>query len=391
MSTTSIPNRVIWPYVQQWHVDVQKDLARNTVATLAYVGSKGTHLTLQRELNQLPLVSAAQNPYQAGQYIQDFDCNWGPDTDQPNVVVDQWGVPRNAHTSYGAHVPYVHPTSPGGLPSGPAVNLYVACGNNPDFFRTNFPGLGSIQRVEAAANSNYNALQFSLRKTSGNLTLDVAYTYSHSLDNSSDNQDSNFVDSTNLHKNYASSNYDQRHILTVAWTYEVPFHGKGFSRTLLGGWQYAGIMTMSTGTPFSVVNGVYGDSAGVADGTTGLGSYADIIGNPHAAVDCPALAAGTKGVALFNCAAYTQTQGLTFGNSGRNSLNNPRRTNFDMSIFKVFKATEKINVQFRTEAFNVFNHTEWTGVNPYVSTDNFMYAWGAHMPRVLQFALRVTF
>ena len=132
-------------------------------------------------------------------------------------------------TSFGAPVLYI-PSSTGGLPSGPAVNLAVACGNNPDLFRTNYPGLGSIQRVEPAANSNYNALQFSLRKTSGALTLDVAYTYSHSLDDSSDNLDSNFVNSYNPHQNYASSNYDQRHILTVAWTYDLPSAAKDSRR-----------------------------------------------------------------------------------------------------------------------------------------------------------------
>ena len=392
LSTTSIPDRAVWPYVQQWHLDIQRDLIHNTVATLAYVGAKGTHLTLQHELNQLLPTPASQNPYQPGQPITDFDCSWGQGGAQPNVTVDAYGVPMNAVTSYGAPVPYTPPSSPGGLPSGPAVNLYVACGNNPDFFRTNYPGLSSIQRVEPTANSNYNALQFSLRKTSGALTLDVAYTYSHSLDDSSDATDSNFVNSYNLHQNYASSNYDQRHILTVAWTYDLPFfRGKGLSNNFLGGWQYNGIMTSQSGTPFSVVNGVYGDSAGVADGTTGIGSYADRIGDPHASLNCPPLGDGTKGVPLFNCAAYTQTQGLTFGNSGRNSLNNPHRTNFDMSIYKIFKPKEKVQVQFRAEAFNVFNHTQWSGVNPYVSTTNFFFSTGAHMPRVLQFALRITF
>jgi hypothetical protein len=369
LSTTSIPNRTVWPYVQQWHVDVQRDLMRNTVATLAYVGAKGTHLTLQHELNQLPVVPASQNPFLPGQPITNDVCNSQAGTTlQPQFTV-------NGNTVQGQ----------------PAINLAVACGNDPDLFRTNFPGLGSIQRVEPVANSNYNALQFSLRKTSGALTVDVAYTYSHSLDNSSDNVDSNFVNSSNLAANYASSNYDQRHILTLAWTYDLPFHGKGLARTFLGGWQYAGIMTAQAGTPFSVVNGVYGDSAGVADGTTGIGSYADLIGDPHASPNCAPRVDGSKGIPLFNCAAYTQTQGLTFGNSGRNSLNNPRRTNFDMSIYKVFKPTEKVNLQFRAEGFNVFNHTEWSGVNPYVSTGNFLFSTGAHMPRVLQFAIRITF
>jgi len=369
LSTTSIPDHAVWPYVQQWHLDIQRDLMRNTVATLAYVGAKGTHLTLQREYNQLALVPADQNPFLPGEPITDDICNsQAGSVLKPSFLVNGKRVRGQ-----------------------PAINIAVACGNNPDLFRTNYPGLGSIQRIEAVANSNYNALQFSLRKTSGALTLDLAYTYSHSLDNSSDNQDANFVNSANLRANYASSNYDQRHILTAAWTYDVPFHGKGLSRTFLGGWQYAGIMTASTGTPFSVINGVYGDSAGVADGTTAVGSYADRVGDPHGVPVCPGLADGTKGVALYNCSAFTQTQGLTFGNSGRNSVTGPRRINFDMSVYKIFKPKEKINVQFRGEAFNIFNHTEWTGVNPYVSTDNFMYSTGAHMPRVLQFALRVTF
>src|SRR5580658_4612568 len=121
-----------------------------------------------------------------------------------------------------------------------------------------------------------------------------------------------------------------------------------------------------------MVNGVYGDSAGVADGTTGIGSYADLIGDPHASPNCAPRVDGSKGIPLFNCAAYTQTQGLTFGNSGRNSLNNPRRTNFDMSIYKVFKPTEKIQMQFRAEGFNIFNHTQWNGVNNSVGTQNFL-------------------
>jgi hypothetical protein len=382
LSTTSIPDRTLWPYVQQWHLDVQRDLMRGAVATVAYVGSKGTHLTLQHELNELPPTPPSLNPYGPRQYIQDSDCNF--------TNTDNYGVPTDAVTSYGVPVPYF-PSPTGGIPSGPAVNLFVACGNDPDLVRTNYPGLSSIQRVEPEANSNYNALQFSLRKTSGALTLDVAYTYSHSLDDSSDATDSNYVNSYNVHQNYASSNYDQRHIFTTAWTYDVPFHGKGLSRTFLGGWQYAGIMTAQTGTPFSVIDGIYGDSAGVADGTTGIGSFADRIGDPHASPTCPPLAPATKGVALFNCAAYQQAQGLTFGDSGRNSLNNPHRINFDMSVYKVFHPTERVAAQFRAEGFNIFNHTEWSGLNTAVSTSNFMYTTGAHMPRVLQFALRITF
>jgi hypothetical protein len=371
LSTISIPGKVQWPYVQQWHLDVQRDLMKNTVATLAYVGAKGTHLTLQHELNALHPIPPSQNPYVPGEPITLPNPN--PPQD-PNYQGD-----CNTGTTY-AGVP---------VTGQAAINFSIACGNDPNPYRPYY-SIADIQRVEPEANSNYNALQFSLRKTSGALTLDVAYTYSHSLDDSSDNVDGNFVNSYNIPASYSSSNYDQRHILTASWIYEVPFAGKGLSRTFLGGWQFAGIMTSQSGSPFSVVDGVFGDNAGVADGVSGNGSYADRIGNPRA-TPCSVPYPGTPGPQLLNSCAYAQPQGLTFGNSGRNSLSQPYRTNFDMSVYKVFKPTEKMNVQFRAEGFNIFNHTQWRGVNNYVGTPNFMFPAYPHMPRVLQFAIRVTF
>jgi hypothetical protein len=150
-------------------------------------------------------------------------------------------------------------------------------------------------------------------------------------------------------------------------------------------------MTSQSGTPFSVVDGVYGDNAGVADGTTNNGSYADVVGDPHAKPDPSCIAPGIKGVEFYNCAAFAQPTGLTFGNSRRNSLTMPHRTNFDMSVYKVFKPTEKFQMQFRAEAFNIFNHPQWSSINSYVGTSNFLYTTGAHIPRVLQFAVRITF
>lgn len=368
LSATSIPSaHAIWPYVQQWHLDVQRDLIKNAVATLSYVGSKGTHLTLQRELNSLQPIPASQNPFLPGQSITTDICN--------SFIVNGNAVTGQA-----------------------ASNLSVACGNDPNPFRP-FQSLSSLQRVEPQANSNYNALQFSLRKTSGALTLDVAYTYSHSFDDSSDKADSNFVNSSNLKKSYSSSNFDQRHILTVSWVYDLPFFRRpGLSRSVFGGWQFAGIMTSQSGEPFSVVNGVFGDSAGVADGIVGTGSYADRVGDPHSILANKFSSDPTiKGPLLFNPGAYVETQGLTFGNSGRNSLNIPHRTQFDMSVYKTFKPTEKVDVQFRAEGFNVFNHTQFSSLDSSVVTsgaagrDFFMRATSAHKPRVLQFGLKVVF
>jgi len=366
-SEVSIPNQEMWPYVQQWHLDVQRDLIRNTVATISYVGAKGTHLTLQHELNQLHSTPPSENPFGPEQPVTSTICN-----SQGGTFLDPTFVVNNQT-----------------ITGQPAINLTVACGNDPDPFRPYY-SVGSIERFDPAANSNYNALQISVRKTSGKLTLEGAYTYSHSLDDSSDNSDTNFVDSYDVHKNYASSNYDQRHILTAAWVYQLPSVNQGrLLHAFFGGWSYAGIMTSQSGTPFSVENGAYPDSAGVADGVVSNGSFADIIGNPFANI--PPRSPAQKGPLLFNPNAYTQARGLTFGDSGRNSLNLPHRTNFDMAVYKMFQATEKVSIQFRAEGFNIFNHPQWNGVNQYQNTANFLYPSGAHLGRVGQFAIRVAF
>jgi len=369
LSTISIPTQVIWPYVQQWHFDVQRDLFKNTIATISYVGSKGTHLTLIHELNQLAPIPASENPFQPGQPITGEICDsqHGP-------------VKAPIFNMNGQHVT-----------GQPAINLAVACGNDPNPFRPLY-GLDSTEGISPEADSNYNAFQFSLRKTSGPITLSVAYTYSHSLDDSSDKFDSNFVNSFDTKGSYASSNFDQRHILTVAWVYDLPFfRNPGFSHGILGGWQYAGIMASQSGAPFSVVNGIYGDSAGVGN-YQGTGSYADLVGDPHQVEanqfsEDPAI----KGPLLFNNHAYEPTRGLTFGNSGRNSLNAPWRTNFDMSVYKVFKPSERLDMQFRLEGFNVFNHTQWAGVNNYIGSDYFLRPAAAHTARVVQLGLKLIF
>lgn len=204
------------------------------------------------------------------------------------------------------------------------------------------------------------------------------------------------MDSSNLKRNHASSNFDQRHILTVSWVYDLPFFVKpGLRGSVLGGWQFAGIMTSQSGVPFSVFNGVYGDSAGLANGvaTNGVssGSFADRVGDPNAIPADRKYDPNVKGPLLFNPDAYAQTQGLTYGNSGRNSLNMPQRTQVDMSLYKTFKPTEKVDLQFRTEAFNAFNHTQFSALNSWVDTDNFMRAYSAHLQRVVQLALKVVF
>jgi hypothetical protein len=236
----------------------------------------------------------------------------------------------------------------------------VACGGNPNFFRP-FPGFADIKRLDNGSSSIYHGLQASLRKTVGALQFSASYTYSHSIDDASSGADTGFVDSYDLARNRASSNFDQRHVLTISYIYDLPlFKGAGLTHSLLGGWQVSGITSIQTGSPFSVVNGGGGstpsDNAGVANGI-GFGSYPDLVGDPNS--PRPPGSPGFFGPAYGNPSAFVPPVGLTFGDSGRNILRNPRQTNFDMALFKHFAIKEAMSIEFRAEAFNVFNHVEW--------------------------------
>jgi hypothetical protein len=100
----------------------------------------------------------------------------------------------------------------------------------------------------------------------------------------------------------------------------------------------------------------------VANGVATAGSRPDVIGNPNAGIvgGSAANLGGTQyGPLLVNPAAFAAPQGLTFGNEGRNIVRNPRQVNFDMALFKHFRVGEGKSFEFRAEAFNVFNHTEF--------------------------------
>lgn len=363
----SIPNRAIWPYVQQWHFDIQHDVAKGTVATISYVGSAGVHLTRAYELNQIAPVSTSLNPYGSGQVITPDDCS-------------SVSIGANGQATATANVDTSNPVTTTG---GWANNLAVACGTSPNFYRP-YAGFGSIGRKDETASSNYNGLQVGVRRSLGGLQLNLAYTYSHSIDDSSSANDAGLINSYNLSAFRASSNFDQRHTISLAYVYDLPlFKGSGLVHKLLGGWGWSGITLFQSGSPFSVYNAGNGsiapaDNAGAGNGFSQIdnlgsltaGSYPDLVGNPRAGVqNAPDPGYGPL---LYNPAAFVAPRGLTFGDAGRNILNNPWRTNFDMALLKHFAITERQYFEFRAEAFNVFNHTEfnWLGGDGGSAGDN---------------------
>jgi Carboxypeptidase regulatory-like domain len=374
LSVNAVPTKATWPYIQQWHLDLQREFLRNTVATVSYVGSKGTHLNRQTNFNQVPALPLSLNPYTPGEFIDTDVTSPTFNTDCDTLSVN--GAPVTGQA---------------------AVNLAVQCGSDASPFRP-FLGYGDITHLQYASSSIYHGLQASVRRTVGSLNLSFAYTYSHSIDDSSDRFDGSFVDSANPGANRASSNFDQRHILNISYVWDLPFFkSPGLSNKILGGWQFSGLTSYQTGTPYSVV--VSNDNAGVSNGV-GSGARPDLVGDPRSGI--PGGRLPDLGPAFGNPAAFAFPRGLTFGSAGRNILNNPHRTNFDWALFKHFKIREQMGFEFRAEAFNVFNHTQWGNIagdsgsaggegNNTIATDSFLRASSVHNARILQLGLKFSF
>jgi hypothetical protein len=456
VDVTSIPRKTVWPYVQQWSFGVQRELSKNLLLTVGYVGSKGTHLTAVRQPNAFPAAPAQQsnglllngNPYNTGEpMIVSTDPSSFPSNTN---CTNQGTLNKPVFTVNGVKINQTQPAF---------INLLAAC----EFFTNNqsllpinayrpFFGIQKIFSLENIADSNYHAFQATMRHTHGPLTLDVSYSYSHSIDDSSDRNDTTIVDPLVVSGNKASSNFDQRHLLTVSYNYVLPNlkfdsnrvrawandepapdapSAPGFfdrvMTNLVAGWGISGVTTVQSGTPFTVINGgdpalgiSLPDNAGVASGITSVASYPDIVGDIHARAPLGAVNPKSFGPALGNAAAFAAPQGLTFGNAGRNSLNNPSRWDFDMTFLKHFKVTETANVEFRTEIFNIFNHTQFRVYDPSPNFGNgasntitcygvqafnaagdpqtdcltgngFLHPVNAHRPRTMQFGLKANF
>jgi hypothetical protein len=383
LDLTSIPTKAIWPYAQQWSFGVQRELPRDIVVNLAYVGSKGTHLTIGRQLNQMPPLPVDENPFSPNEPLTLSDCTVSP-------------VAGAGHPGDGT-IPFLLQNGTIVTPQSPAyVHLQAACTSpyipNVNSLPRPYSGLGQIVALQNIANSSYHALQATLRRSSGPLTAGLSYTYSHSLDDASDRSDPVLVDSYNLRGNRASSNFDVRHLASFSYLYRIPNLGPFLAHALstetqessspsngccsrvakqmLSGWEISGVTLFQSGTPFTVINSAGNtgisltDNAGVSSGLGIAASYPDVEPSLPAPLSQGRGIPGTFGPLLGNPSRFVAPRGLTFGDAGRNYLTNPSRLNFDMSILKHFRFSEAGDLEFRAEFFNIFNHTEFRTYDP---------------------------
>ena len=336
------------PYLQNFNLNLQQQLTRKMVFQIGYVGSTGHKLLRFRDINQPTLATIQQFDYEAA-----------------SIAVDQ--PPFD---------PVTNPNVPGCLCTPRPF------GSSPYNF---------VNYEEASANSSYNSLQTSWRINDWHgLTSAVNYTWSHSIDDASDGEDyvPNAAQPDNsqgpLNSNRGNSNFDVRNRFTWNFIYQLPDRKGQWSR-LTDGWGVNGIVTVQSGQPFQLNYNFEDDYNGSGEDFARPDVVGPIVYNKNDpsnyltltsfAVPCTlAIGTGAGNCQLINPAtgAICTPQGIGpncinsmhFGSEGRNSLIGPHFRQFDFSIFKDTAITERLKLNLRFEAYNLFNHPNFA--NPYL-------------------------
>ncbi len=242
--------------------------------------------------------------------------------------------------------------------------------------------------------ANYHSLQVAInRRFSNGLMIKGAYTYSHAIDWTDDDgwAGLNWNDPNILRRNRAQAGYNIPHIFNIAYVYELPAgKGKkwansgGVTEKILGGWQVNGLFSAFQGIPFTV---------------TASGASVASVGNLQTADQVKPVVQKLGGIGpgqpYYDPTAFAPVTDVRYGTSGRNILRTPGVRNLDFSLFRHFRLTERLDLQFRAEAFNFFNtpHFNNTGfLTRSVNAGRFMQITrAANDERQFRFGLRLAF
>jgi hypothetical protein len=346
----SFDRNIRTPYMENYNLNFQQQLGSKTVFQVGYVGSQGHSLFRMRDLSQpdqATITAADVALAQASTYS--FDDSQG-----------------NTHTG---------PCVTAGVPTG-GPGCISSYGVPRRFIGSNFPyGAFYILQEESTGRSNYNSLQATLR-TSGwrGITSIVNYTWSRSLDDSSDGEDfepnaAQPNDSTRPNLEYGASNFDVPHRFTWVFGYELPKMGGGMQR-LKNGWGFNSTVSLQSGQPFQFNYNFEDDFSGSGTGfdrpdvvgpiTYHPGDPNNFVALSSFAIPCTltqiALTPDPNGTGLTGSAQDCVPGTRHFGNLGRNALRGPTYKQWDFALYKNTAISERVNVQFRAEFFNVLNH-----------------------------------
>ena len=247
-----------------------------------------------------------------------------------------------------------------------------------------YPGLGDVEIATPYQSSNYHSLQLNATsRASKGLTLLANYVWSKTIDNGSATVEGNTNwtrNSNDVRLDRGPADFDVRHRVNVTAIYDIPsWKGDGVVAAILRDWQVNGILTATSGLPFTV-------KSGTDRSLTGIGlDNADIVGDPSRP-------SGADVTQWFNPAAFVQAAPGTFGTLGRNSQRGPGYASVDLALFRNIPISGRFRIQFRAEAFNALNHTNFNNPNATVTAGaNFGRILSAYDPRVIQFGLKLQF
>jgi outer membrane receptor protein involved in Fe transport len=284
----------------------------------------------------------------------------------------------------------------------PDINRALPTGTStpsPRPFAASAPRLTTIGYLASQGNADYNALQLGLnRRFSKGLSLTSGFTWGHGVDDAGANSTGTggygnligpFAQAVETVKRYdrGTSDFNIKYRFSFGANYELPFGRelKGAPGLAFGGWQVNGSVIWQTGLPFTVT-----DQTAVS-GVIGGGGERPNLMRGDIRVSSP-----TVGVAgqFLDPTAFSLPNAFTIGNAPRNVGYGPNQSIVNASLFKTFKLTEKFNLQFRTEAFNLPNHPVFGNPNTAFGNANFgkiTSTAGTYTPRQIQFALKLLF
>jgi hypothetical protein len=324
------------PYVQQMNLTAQQQLSKTLSVQLSYVGSRSRKQQINYDENAPIFVAGTTN-----------------------------GVANSTTSNVNQRRPYNGANSTTVVPSSSVVYSQVAAYNT-------------------GASASYDALQATVtNRLSHGLSFVANYTWAKTLDLVSGDQYNNtisLVDSSRPWLDKGNSDGQPRHIFSLSGLYELPrtrYFGV-VGRHFINGWQLNGILTANGGTPFNVTSGVDTNLDGINN------DRPNRIGSPFPS--------GTGSITNFiSKSAFAVPITGQSGNLARNAYFGPKYVNLDATLMKNFPITESQKIEFRWEAFNALNHTNFSNPTGNLSSGNFGKITGSSAGRIMQFALRYSF
>lgn len=312
----------------QYNFSIQRELPGNMLIETAYVGTKGTHLMAQRNFN--PLVPV------------------------------------------------------GGAPLASGVRLARL-----------FPGFGDLLTTAQNGDSSYHSFQVTAKKRVAKSNFQLAYTVAKTIGNG--NEGNRFFTAlwpapwNDWSRARGPANFDRPQRLTFVFNHDLPSHFQNTAgKFLLNDWQVNGFFVTQSGTPLTVTNRDSGRGIG---GSTIATTATNLFANVNAGAQLANSGSAKDNLnGYINPAAFTRAPAGTFGNAGRGMFRGPGQWNVDFSVFKDFAFTERYKLQFRTEAFNLFNHANFGDPTTDLDSPNYGLIRSTTVnARLVQFALKFVF